>query len=195
MDGWSWLGLIFWIYVLTLFTTINLCGKEYENSKQGDYAFAVRNGFFNWSEFNGKATRSEFWYFLLYTFWVSLAFQLMDFAVGVTSEIQKYEAGFWDAWILSTIFTVIVAIPTLAVGARRLHAVGKSGWWQLISLTVIGIIPLIIWWGQKDVNLTKSKKSYKRGKLSNELEEIKELYKDGTLTKEEFIKAKEKLLK
>ncbi len=182
-------------YFFTMFTTFLPCGKEYENSKQGEYAFAVRNGFFKWSDFNGKATRSEFWYFFLYGIWVSLGFQLIDFMSGLTSRIQDYKVGFLDAWILSTIFTVIIAIPTFAVGARRLHAVGKSGWWQLISLTVIGIIPLIIWWGQKDVNLTKSNKSYKRGKLSNELEEIKELYKDGTLTKEEFIKAKEKLLK
>jgi len=37
-------------------------------------------------------------------------------------------------------------VPSLAVGARRLHDCGRSGWWQLLILTVIGIILLLIWW-------------------------------------------------
>jgi uncharacterized membrane protein YhaH (DUF805 family) len=43
----------------------------------------------------------------------------------------------------------------LAVGARRLHDIGKSGWWQLIALTIIGIILLIVWWATN----TKSENS------------------------------------
>ena len=44
------------------------------------------------------------------------------------------------------IFNVITFLPYIAVGARRLHDINRSGWWQLIILTVIGIILLIIWW-------------------------------------------------
>ena len=40
---------------------------------------------------------------------------------------------------------LITALPGLAAGARRLHDVNKSGWWLLISFTIIGVIPLIIW--------------------------------------------------
>lgn len=39
-------------------------------------------------------------------------------------------------------------LPALAVGTRRLHDIGKSGWWQLIMLTVIGLLLLIYWWVQ-----------------------------------------------
>lgn len=187
----EWFGLILSSWILLSFSTFTNFGKDYETSDKSKYQIAVRNGFFKWSDFDGKASRSEFWYFFLYTFWVSLAFQLIDYLTFLTSSIEGSKVDFWDSWILSTVFTIIIFIPTIAVGARRLHAIGKSGWWQLISLTIIGIIPLIIWLGQKDSNLIKSKK----GNLSNELKEIKELYKDGTLTKAEFEKAKNKLLK
>ena len=43
------------------------------------------------------------------------------------------------------IAVLITALPGTAAGARRLHDVGKSGWWQLLYFTVIGIIPLVIW--------------------------------------------------
>ncbi len=46
---------------------------------------------------------------------------------------------------LGMIFNLGVFVPTLAVGARRLHDVNKSGWWQLLILTVIGIIPVVVW--------------------------------------------------
>ena len=46
---------------------------------------------------------------------------------------------------LNIIFSIITTLPGLAVGARRLHDINRSGWWQLITLTVIGIILLIIW--------------------------------------------------
>ncbi|MCP5775186.1 DUF805 domain-containing protein, partial [Klebsiella pneumoniae] len=45
--------------------------------------------------------------------------------------------------------TLVTIIPFLAVSARRLHDIGKSGWWYLISLTIIGIILLIIWWAKE----------------------------------------------
>jgi len=46
---------------------------------------------------------------------------------------------------------MLTFLPSIAAGCRRLHDVNKSGWWQLISLTVIGIIPLIFWLASKPV--------------------------------------------
>ena len=53
---------------------------------------------------------------------------------------------------LSTITSLILLLPSLAVAARRLHDIGRSGWWIFIAFTIIGIIPLLIWYvtGSKD---------------------------------------------
>ena len=45
---------------------------------------------------------------------------------------------------INSIFSLVLIIPTTAVACRRLHDVNKSGWWQLIAITIIGIIPLVI---------------------------------------------------
>ena len=44
------------------------------------------------------------------------------------------------------IFLLLTIIPQLSIIVRRLHDVGKSGWWFLLTFTIIGLIPLLIWW-------------------------------------------------
>ena len=46
---------------------------------------------------------------------------------------------------INLIFNILILLPSLAVGSRRLHDIGRSGWWQLIYITIIGIILLIVW--------------------------------------------------
>ena len=135
------------------------------------------------------------------------------FIIGI--PVESYGPAYW-------ILSLVLFLPTLSVGARRLHDVGKSGWWQLISLTGIGLIPLIIWWAsdggkkyqpstvrrdddeppaRESRERSESKFSFgsssKSGKVDviDELEELKELYEDGTLSEAQFKKAKNKLLK
>ncbi|MFP6563889.1 MAG: DUF805 domain-containing protein [Myxococcota bacterium] len=86
--------------------------------------------------FSGRAGRAEFWWFQLFLLLLSWAASL----AGTVSD--GYEAG----QALSGILSLAFFVPSLAVGARRLHDCGRSGWWQLLILTVIGIILLLIWW-------------------------------------------------
>ena len=104
--------------------------------------------------------------------------------------------SWWDVWILPTIFDLIMIIPALAVGARRLHDVGKSGWWQLLMITIIGFIPLIYWWASPATNNLSKSSSAKnsKNKISDDLRELKKLYDDKVISKSEFTKAKKKLL-
>jgi uncharacterized membrane protein YhaH (DUF805 family) len=68
--------------------------------------------------FSGRARRSEYWYFFLFN-------SIISFVLGIV-------AGLMGAPFLSTIYTLVVLIPGIAVGVRRMHDVGKSGWYILI---------------------------------------------------------------
>ena len=63
------------------------------------------------------------------------------------------EPGIVD--IIDLVWSLAILVPSFAISARRLHDVGRSGWWQLIVLTIVGIIPLFIWFvraGDSDTN-------------------------------------------
>jgi uncharacterized membrane protein YhaH (DUF805 family) len=92
----------------------------------------------NWNNFSGRAFRSEFWYFVLVTFFVSMIIQIIEIATGMV-DIESAEMG-----ILSIIFTLLLFVPSLSVTARRLQDRGWSGWWQLLYLTIVGILVIIV---------------------------------------------------
>ena len=84
-----------------------------------------------YATFSGRARRQEFWMFALINFIIMVILSALDMALGIG--------------LLSGIYALGVLIPSLAVGARRLHDIGKSGWWQLVGLIpLIGLIVLII---------------------------------------------------
>lgn len=96
---------------------------------------AVRNALMqNYANFNGRASRPEFWYFVL----------AIVIATVFASIIDDYALG---EPVLESIVTLGTIIPFLAVGARRLHDTDRSGWWLLIHvIPLIGSIVLIVWW-------------------------------------------------
>ena len=92
----------------------------------------------NWNNFSGRACRSEFWYFILATFLVSTIISIIEIATGMV-DIESSEMG-----ILSWIFTLLLFVPSLSVTARRLQDRGWSGWWQLLYLTIVGILVIVV---------------------------------------------------
>lgn len=85
---------------------------------------AVRRGFERSFQFSGTATRAEFWWFILF---VAVGIRVVDL-------------------ILSLFLSLLLFIPLLSVGARRLHDINFSGWWQLLALTIIGGLVLLVFW-------------------------------------------------
>ncbi len=83
--------------------------------------------------FSGRSRRKEYWYFVLFVVIVSIVLSLIDSLSGTYHS----ESG---TGLLSGIFSLAILIPSIAVSVRRLHDIGRTGWWVLISL-----VPLIGW--------------------------------------------------
>ena len=77
--------------------------------------------------FNGRARRSEYWYFVLFNVIASILFAIVDYSIG-TMDMDSGRG------ILGTIYSLGVIIPSIAVSVRRMHDVGKSGWFILIPI-------------------------------------------------------------
>lgn len=96
---------------------------------------AVEHVFANYALFEGRARRSEFWYF-----------QLFQFIVGFTAGLLAF-TGFLA--VLFPIFILALLVPNAAVSWRRLHDIGKSGVWYFISyIPIVGTIWMVIWLAQ-----------------------------------------------
>lgn len=96
--------------------------------------------FRKYAVFNGRAHRTAFWMFTLVHVIVTVALAVTDVLIGTAED----ELGYG---VLGTIYGLAALVPSLAVGARRLHDMGRSGWWQLIVLIpLVGLILLIVWW-------------------------------------------------
>jgi len=94
---------------------------------------AVKTCFSKYAEFSGRARRSEYWYFALFNVIVSIVASLLDSML------------FGHSMILQILVGLAFLVPGLAVGVRRLHDTGKSGWFLLIGLIpIIGFIVLIV---------------------------------------------------
>ena len=83
-----------------------------------------------YAQFDGRASRSEYWWFYLFTVLITAAADMLGGTVGNLASLAFF-------------------LPGLALVARRLHDTGRSGWWFLIAFTVIGI-PVLLYWLVKD---------------------------------------------
>jgi uncharacterized membrane protein YhaH (DUF805 family) len=98
---------------------------------------AVKLGFANYANFSDRASRSEYWYFLLF------------YNIGVLAGVAI------DTWIIGLpiiawTFILATILPLLSVSVRRLHDLDRSGWWVLLDLVpLVGWIILLIWFCTK----------------------------------------------
>lgn len=95
-----------------------------------DIVKAVKTCLNKYADFNGRAARPEFWWFMLAQFVIGIVLNMISAMLG-------------------GLFSLALLVPSLAAGARRLHDIGKTGWLQLLALIpIVGWILLIYWAAQ-----------------------------------------------
>ena len=89
-------------------------------------------------DFNGRSSRSEYWYFILFNLIVSMVLVIIDLAIG-TYDKQS------NLGLLSGLYQLAVFLPALALAVRRLHDTDRSGWFVLlVLLPIVGTIVYIV---------------------------------------------------
>ena len=86
----------------------------------------------------GRATRSEYWYFSLFTLLITIGLAIIDTGLGTMDEAT-------GQGLLGALWSLFILLPTIAVFVRRLHDTGRSGWWFWILLVpLIGFIVILV---------------------------------------------------
>ena len=113
---------------------------------------AVKAYFFKWNDFQSRSSRSEYWWATLFVILASLP---LGFIIGVLIGVIFAISGLSDTAIEVAVVIIVLPIQIFIYVAstslviRRLHDVDRSGWWFLIIFTVIGMIPLLVWYCTK----------------------------------------------
>ena len=99
---------------------------------------ATKSCFSKYATFSGRAQRSEFWWFTLFLFVATIILGVVDAAL--------FPAPMNEVGVLGLIFSLATLLPSLAVSARRLHDIDRTGWWLLLMfIPLIGWLVLIYW--------------------------------------------------
>lgn len=102
---------------------------------------SVKTCFRKYADFSGRASRSEFWWFMFFGFIPMIVFEVVDLQVFSFLPEGEYTQTFTTTMLSSfgitnglfgTLTALILLVPSLAVTARRLHDVNITGWWQLL---------------------------------------------------------------
>jgi len=93
----------------------------------------------HYADFGGRIGRQEYWMFILFSVLLSIALEI------VVAVLESF-----IFILISALFSLGLLVPSIAMATRRLHDIGKSGWWQLLYLIpIIGWIIVIVWLASK----------------------------------------------
>ena len=109
-----------------------------------NFSQAVSSFFARWKDFNGRSSRSEYWWATFFVILTSIFTNILTLFLGLSGSIVAI-----IGLLFIGIFSLFLTIASLALVVRRLHDTNKSGWWYLIIFTIIGILPLLYWYCKK----------------------------------------------
>ena len=107
------------------------------------FATAVKSFWSNYTNFKGRARRSEYWFIQLFLIVTNVAVAVIDLAL-MNGDVKRFIAN-GGGGIVGLIWIFATIVPALAVLIRRLHYTNRSGWWALIGLVPLaGAIVLLV---------------------------------------------------
>ena len=119
---------------------------------------ATKSFFVKWLDYDSRSSRSEYWWAtLIVNIGSNLVGGVIGFLVGFVLSLFGASLDVINIVLLIIILPLVVflVIASFALSVRRLHDVGRSGWWLLLSLTIIGIPILLFWYcskGKEEIN-------------------------------------------
>ena len=111
----------------------------------------ITHTFKNSFNFQGRASRKEFWLFTLFYMIIYFPISTYESVQYAINNFASYDVSTWDVLLSSPLtltINLIFIFPILSLTCRRLHDIGRSGWYQLLYITIIGMIPLLYWFTQ-----------------------------------------------
>lgn len=114
-------------------------GPQIKSEYSLSFEDAIGSCFNQYSDFDGRARRKEYWYFYLFNFIVYVVIFLITLIIIFASKMGDSQSLNIFRWA-TTIWNVIIFVPSITVFCRRMHDIGRSGYWWFINL-----IPIIGW--------------------------------------------------
>ena len=90
-----------------------------------NFVESIKTCFRKYADFSGRGSRPEYWWFFLFCVLVQIAAEQISSSLGL-------------------VMNLVLLLPSLAAGARRLHDTWRSGWWQLLSVPVL-LVGILLW--------------------------------------------------
>lgn len=107
---------------------------------------AVKSVFSKYATFEGRASRSEYWFFYLFNILLEIGLYVVGLILGaIVGDATGALAGMGIGYVLFCLYALVALIPGISVFVRRMHDIGRSGWWFWIGLIpFVGAIVLLV---------------------------------------------------
>lgn len=106
---------------------------------------SIATCFKKYATFKGRASRSEFWWFQLFQFLISLTYTIIALSLALSGNPFSYSGNILVIDLIFSLIRLVLFLPDIAVTCRRLHDTERSGWWQILPGVTLLIGSILFW--------------------------------------------------
>lgn len=103
----------------------------------------------SYANFSGRSRRKEYWMFFLFNILISIVLSILDKVLGLDNIVSIGGTAFRNNGIIGSLYSLLIFVPSLSVGVRRLHDTNRSGWYlmlpfaPLLLMLVTSFLPVL----------------------------------------------------